>query len=533
MYEALIVEDEVLVREGIKKSINWEANGFNMPKEAYNGSDAWSIIEAYPVDVVITDIKMPGMNGIELIRKIRNSSKQIEIILLSCYNDFSYVKEALELGACDYLFKLDMLPEDVVQALQRAVLRLKKKESTNNRIKILEQTITDNLHISKAAYLLDIINGKKVNREEFLKTASALGIRLGVSSLFLAIIKIDGVDGALQKGVFGDEYAGKISILNTMDSCLAGNENAEVIYKSANEYILIINMEKVSSENKRYECCNELLKNIINSIEKEFRLQVTAGTSRRYRNIENLSIAYKESSFAADKRYFAGTGNVIYIEDFEKQMELSDEGEKIKSILRETGLCANGEFTGCIKRIFRTIRTNDIYSISDVIEISGYIMCILLKSILKNDAVIEELYLSEPYIYSSLYNKNTVEEIENYLYKITSKIEELRAGRHRDEIGMALAYIENNLGKADLSLGEVAEAVNLSKNYFSKVFKKSLGANFIDYLTKARIESAEELYRTTRLKVYQIAGRVGYADWRYFCKLYKKRTGHKLTALKR
>ncbi|MDD4188514.1 MAG: response regulator [Eubacteriales bacterium] len=533
MYKVLIVEDELLVREGIKKSIDWAANGFAPPKEAYNGSDAWSIIESSHVDVVITDIKMPGMNGIELIRKIRNSSKQMEIIILSCYNDFNYVKEALELGACDYLFKLDMMPEDIVKALQRAVEKLSSKESTNSKIKLLEQTISDNLHISKAAYLLDIVNGKKVTRDEFSKIADELAIKLGNNNMILAIIKIDDIDSALQKGIFDNDYTAKISILNLIISCISVNENAEVVYKSRNEYVLIINLGKISSENKRYEFSNELLRNIITSIENDYQLRVTAGTCRRFWSIENLGTAYKESSFAVDKRYFTGTGNIIYFEDLGQQKEIKDAGDEMKRMLREIGGNESEELAPSIQRIFSRIRSDDCYSINEVLEISSYIMCSLLKTVIKHDSIIEELYLSEPFIYSNLFKKSTIDDMEDHLRKIESRIDELRTARHRDEISRALIYIEHNLSNSALSLGEVAASVNLSKNYFSKVFKKSLGSNFIDFLTKARLENAEELYKTTRLKVYQIAGKVGYSDWRYFCKLYKKRKGHKLTSLKR
>ncbi|MDD4493148.1 MAG: response regulator [Eubacteriales bacterium] len=531
MYEVLIVDDELLVREGIKNSIDWEKNNFNIPKEAYNGSEAWNIIEASPIDVVITDIKMPGMDGIELIRKIRQLSKSIEIIILSCYNDFHYVQEALKLGACDYLFKLDMLSEDILKALQKAVERIMNQQSASNRIKALQKTISENISVAKEAFIIDMINGKKVSREEFLSIAVELGIKLDYNNLTIAIIKVDDLDSMIQNGFSGNEYSAKYSIMDTLRRTLTEYDKVEAVYKSIDEFLLLMNVEQGNSEKKRYKYCNEILSRVVADLEEEFPLRVTAGTSKRLWSLENLRIALKECAYAADKRYFTGTGRVIYYEDF---VQLKEIGEtEISFMLNEIRNCGSGEYIRSIKHIFGKIKLSYNCSMEDVIEISSNIVSILLKNISNHDSVIEELYKSEPYIYSSIYKINRINDIEAYLCQIASKIEDLLTQRYRNEIILATRYIEKNLGKPDLSLGEVAASVNLSKNYFSKIFKKNLGINFIDYLTSERIARSEELIRTTNLKVYQIAGEVGYSDWRYLCKIYKKRTGQKLTCLKR
>ena len=145
----------------------------------------------------------------------------------------------------------------------------------------------------------------------------------------------------------------------------------------------------------------------------------------------------------------------------------------------------------------------------------------------------EELYKLEPSIYSKLANFNTINEIESFICKIAREIETLLKKIYRSEICSALKYIETNLTNPGLRLAETANHVHLSKNYFGRLFRDEVGVSFYEYVLDKRVKMAQELYRTTNFKVYQIANEVGYSDWRYFCKIYKRSTGQKLTDLAR
>lgn len=532
MYTILVVDDELLVREGIKNSINWEKNGFNKPLEAYNGREAWEIIESSKIDVVLTDIKMPDMNGIELVKKIRSSSRLMEVVILSCYNDFIYVKEALKLGACDYLFKLDMLPDDILKAIRKAVERIESREQLDNRIKSLEEAVAGSATSAKEDFIIDIINGRKINIEEFVKKAAEFDIKFSPEKLVLIIIKIDNIDEIIQTSFQSDGYLIKYSILNMLIEIMGEYEKSEVICKNKDEYLLIVSDAGNNSGKKVFERYSEISMKVITSLGKYLSLKATAGVSRCLRNIESLRIAYEEAACSIDKRYFIGTGCVIFYEDSVQWKDSTN--IEISSLLCEISTADDEEdYEQKIRHIFDKLNTQKIANIKDIVEISGNIIGVLLKSVMKYDFIMEEIYKKEPQIYSKLYKFNTISEIESFICRVAAEIEELIEKRYRNEINIAIKYMEKNLGNQDTSLEAVARHVNMSKNYFSRIFKKATGESFIDYLVKMKVKKAEYLYRTTSLKIYQIAEKVGYPDWRYFCKVYKKCTGNKLTSLKK
>ncbi len=531
MYELLIVDDELLVREGIKKSIDWNTLNFNQPFEAYNGIEAWEIIETSDIDVVLTDIKMPGMNGIELIKKIRSGSKPIEVIILSCYNDFEYVREAINLGACDYLFKLDMLSEDILLSIQKAVERIKTREQLDSKIESLEKALSESIVNFKEVALIDIINGKDVNIVELSGKAADLGIPFYTNNIIFAVIKLDNIDEFFTAEHSGYEYRCKYSILNKIAEVVSEYEKADVIYKNIDEYLIFQQFSDCCSDKKIYAHNNEILTKIIRVLERNFHVRATAGTSKRVRSLQNLRLAYQECSYAVDKRYFSGTGSVIYYEDSVQQKDTSN--IVISDMLKDISNCGNEKYVQIIRSIFEKFKAEEGLGVEDVIEISSNIIGTLLRTSANHEFIIEELYKLEPSIYSRLDRFNTINEIEEFLCRIAGEIENLLQERYRSEICSAIKYIEKNLTNSNLRLTNAANHVHLSKNYFGRLFRDELGVSFFEFVLSKRVSLAQELYRTTNLKVYQIANEVGYSDWRYFCKTYKKYTGQKITNLTR
>jgi len=530
MYNVMIVDDEILVRIGIKNCIDWQKTGFNEPLEAGNGRDALEIIKEKAVDIIVVDIRMPEMDGLELIRKIKESGSTLEVIILSCHNDFEYIRTALKHGACDYLFKPEMLPDDIVKALMKAAARIESRKELDNRIKTLEQKVNASITGIKESFITDIINGKRVRIEEFESKSTEMEIKIKPINLTVMIVKLSNIENTISSVFKNDEYLLRFSITNILLESLSGYKTCEVVCKNISEYPVIISHDNERSIKNIYSLCYEVSRKIIGSLGKCLNLIPTVGISRCFHNIETLKSAYDEARYSLDKRVFLGDGSIIFYEDSvqweeNKNVEIGNLINKI----RDSGEmdCAAMAFL-----VSEIIDSHKYLKVNDLLELSANAIGILLKKAMRYDGVIKRLYNSEPEIYSRLYKLGSAEEIKKYISIIADNIDSCISGSYRNEISRAIAYIDKNLGSMDISLDSVARHVNMSRSYFSRVFKETTGESFIDYLTHRRIERAKDLYRTSGLKIYQIAEMVGYANWRYFCKVYKKHTGTRLSDLR-
>jgi two-component system response regulator YesN len=187
MYTILIVEDELFVSLGIVNSIDWAAHGFQKPLTAVNGREAWEMMQRQPVHVVMTDIKMPEMDGIQLIKTIRESDYQTEVIILSSYTDFEYVSGALELQTCSYLHKPAMMPADIALAIDKAVVRiesLKQRELTVKQMEHLYQTSAGKL---KERALLDLVNGVEKSERQL----DDLSFNVNMQACHVAVVHLN------------------------------------------------------------------------------------------------------------------------------------------------------------------------------------------------------------------------------------------------------------------------------------------------------------------------------------------------------
>ncbi|QGQ95013.1 response regulator [Paenibacillus psychroresistens] len=529
MYNLLVVDDEVMVRIGIVNCINWTENQFAPPLEASNGEEAWELIQREKIDIVLTDIRMPGMDGLELLKVIHENNKQTEVIMLSCHNDFEYVRGALELGACDYLFKPAMLPEDILKSILKAVHKLNDRVQLDGRVKKLEEQIEAIIPKIKEDYLLDIINGKKTNLLDFQAKADELNITFSTEPTVLLLIKINNISDVLANKYKDAAYLLKFSVLNIVAENLQAYPHCEIISKQTDEYMVIFSHGGENTK-KTYARVSAIGKNIIESLNQYLSLVITIGVSKADHTPENLKTAYEESCYSVDKRFMLGTLRTIFYEDSVEERKMSS--LELRSLLDSLHHHDEPNYQGKIANLFQGLRANSFVELSIALEISANIISILFKKV-ENEGVIEAVYAAEPEIYSKLFTFRHMDEMEQFLLQIAELIQNRIQGIHRKEIQMALKYMEENLGDIDINLGTVANHVNISRNYFSRLFKETTGNNFIDHLTEMRIRKAEKLYRTTELKIYQISELVGYPDWRYFSKVYKKHKGKQLSSIRR
>lgn len=531
VYKVLIADDEILIRTGIRKSVNWAEYGFEEPLEAANGFEALELMKKMDIDVVISDIKMPVMDGLELLKNVRELEMQTEFIILTCHNDFTYAKNAIWYDVCDYLFKLEMMPDDIINSLKKAINRLQGRDSLKNRITTLEKTLNESIIYAKENFIIDIIDGKTIENINSEEEIEKQGFGFKYDKLVLIVLKIDDAEQVINNSFNGNEYIFKTKILDILNGVSSRYENTEVFYKSNDQYLIIFSYKQEVSELKIREKCREISADAVREIERCLPVKTIAGVSRNNHKIFSLKQAYEEASFSIDKRFFMKEKKVIFFDESIPNKKI--ENLNINALIDKFIQSDVDEYTDKIKDIFQEIRLNVQVSQQDIMEISANIIGIMLKTAMEYAGVTEILYSEEPKVYSKLYRISNIDDVASYLIELAEKIKSLINKQYRNEIYKALKYIESQYGNPDFSLENVAEHVGMSKGHFSRIFKRAMGESFIDYVIKLRIENAIRLYRTTNLKIFQIAEQVGYPDWRYFCKLFKKYTGTKLSSIRK
>lgn len=510
MLKIFLVEDEMIMREGIKKNIDWEKENFIFSGDAADGELAYPLILQKKPDILITDIKMPFMDGLELSRLVKAELPDIKIIVLSGYDEFDYAKEAIDIGITEYMLKpvtgAKLL--ETLHKVEKSILDQREKETTKSGAG------------DKMKFFRKLVSGS-VSVSLLLKEGRELGIELAASEYNLLLLQLflgDDVDEAhchieeIRQGFqnLKETYA-NIEIIDR------GREEFWILLKGTQEYPLS------TLENDIKEAVETLIK-------AQNQMEYFGVLGKKTERLGDLSVCYE----CANERFahrFLEERNIIYQADDTANLTLDLESLNLSQSDRKV-----------LEQFLSTGLKEDIDSFIDMyFEKTGgkNIQSILFRQYVVMDIYLITVNFSQKMGYkkqelAKLYGDkqefakvfSSIEETKRYLKKLLETAIDLKEkalpGKYDTVLKQAQEYIEEHYNEYDISLNTVAACVNLSPNHFSAIFSQELGETFIEYLTKVRMEKAKELLRTTSKKSTEIAYEVGYKDAHYFGSLFKK-----------
>lgn len=523
--KVFLVEDEIVVREGIKNNIAWEKEGYQFVGEASDGELAYPMIKSMKPDILITDIKMPFMDGLELSQMVKKELPDTKIIILSGYNEFDYAKQAIHIGVTDYLLK-PISSAKLIEAINK-VREIIKKEAQEKELLIqYKQDMNGKTVIEKKNFFFEIIKNK-LTLLQVLEKGKKLGIDLAVGAYSILLLKIYSKNNPY-------EYSGYlIAAIAEIDDLLQNSVDV-IKFELENEIKAIIikaeNEKKLEILIKTY--CNRILA----LLQDKSDIEYFGGIGSIVTRISELQDSYHIANRAFSARYFTKTNQIINGSMLEKvntyhndmiDMQAIDSEKMNKSHLDkflkngskeeinhfiEEYLSSAGNVN--IKSIlFRQYIIMDIYfCITAFMESIGY----------SKDKIVAELgsfYNLEDFIAS-------VDASKKYMIRLLYKAFTLRDAIARQKYGeilkIAREYIQENYDKEDISLNTVASIVNISPTYFSAIFSQETGQTFIEFLTETRMNKAKELLMCSNLKTTEIGYEIGYKDSHYFSYIFKK-----------
>jgi two-component system response regulator YesN len=511
LYKVFLVEDEIVTRDGIRDNVNWKAAGFEFCGEASDGEIALPLIESEQPDVLITDIKMPFMDGLQLCKIIRERMPWIKIIILSGHDEFHYAQSAIKLGVSEYLLK-PISAAEILAVLQKVTAVLDQEREEREKLKRLQNQIKNNLALQREKLLLQLVVGG-VSSSEAIEQCQQLGLNIIAHYYLVVLIKID-----LHETIPQLQYNQYQQTQNIVANLISTYPGSFLTKTSAEELLLIINGENSEQLEQDSQFLAKLIKQ---EIENDISCQVTVGVGSLQQRLTDISHSFVDAltrvNKAATGELRDGNGLVAQLKLDQTAVEhylkcgLFDEFEDFFDKNLEP-LCQAALQSYLVKHYFFV----DILltTAQFVSELEGEVT-----------AVIPEIQNVENF----LMNVKTATQMKSAIKKIFSAALSFRNGQARPErtslIHTAKTYIDNHFTDPNLMLTDVADRINLSPSHFSVVFSSEIGESFKDYLTRLRIERAKELLRTTNLKCSEIAYQSGYKDPHYFSHVFKKNTG--------
>lgn len=523
MYTIVVADDEEELRKAIIRKIEWEKIGFQLVGEAENGAEALEMVEKMKPDLLLSDIRMPFISGIELARQVREIRPGTNIAFLSGFDDFSYAQQAIQYNIISYMLK----PISVTE-LTEELIKIKDKIDAKFNEFIGQQKVDLEVSGFLLPLLLDDIRANDYeNSERYLRNkAIACGVMRDENNDFrYAVITTSVVN---TQGINCTSEA----ISNSIDSIVKKYMKCESFYSEGKVITLLI-ATPVSFE----KYLHILVEEIIQTMERIMQLQCRVGVSRVADKLARCHEAYREAMKAMSYSE-CDSSEVLYIADEERGNTFDAESMvgmigKVENLIRSG---SEKELTECFQQIFDTMMENRVST-----STANFMLVQLLSSVCRIAYAVSEMdvmpQLQEHSMMSGLsFFNNSYRDIQGEITKFCLEVREMIAEQKKKSSKVfcekTLEIIEKEFGDAELSLVSVSNEISVSPNYLSALVKKMTGYTFVELLTKKRIETAKELLLCTPMKIREISEKCGYNDQHYFSYCFKKYSGISPNALR-
>ena len=535
MLKIFLAEDEVVVRETIKRMIPWEELGFELVGEAADGEMALPLLIRQQPDLLITDIKMPFMDGLTLARLAKKEIPGLKVVILSGYDDFNYAKQAIGIGVEDYLLK-PITKNALIERLSEIRSRYEHEKTQKEYYEKFQREMQAYEKNSSRDFFEALVGGS-MDMMEVYKRAEKLGLDIVAEAYNVLIFTMNcDEDFSGQR----DEYSSwEAESLELLENFFAGHSSAMLFRSNIFSYGVLLKGQRETIEENTRACVDEIRKILSRQDgRREWFLAVGQSVER----LSQIQKSYHTASRVFSQRYLYDE-NILYYDEMETmehpggQAETEDNAylQKVDvnalnpAILQK--FLSNGlqeETENFVKDYFYAIGQEPMESLvfrNYVILNVRFSVISFIKGLGCDTNEMESADTEEVLAESG---KN-MESAIAYAKKMISQAIEIRdqnsGNKNRSILKTAVDFIDSHYMDEEISLNTIANVANVSSNHFSALFSQNMGQTFIEYLTSLRMNKAKELLRCTGMRSSEIAGEIGYKDAHYFSYLFKKTQG--------
>lgn len=522
----MIVDDEFLFREAMKISLPWDKLGFEVCCEAENGFDALEKIAEYKPDVALVDINMPVMDGLELAAEIKEKELNVRVIIITGYGEFSYARQAIEVGVRNYLLK-PIEEEELIEALTAIKTKIEKERTAKLETEALLQQVNNYKPILKEMLLNELIQGNRIlGKDAMAELKDYIHVDLDSKSYRVAVIELD------EKAEYG--WSEEIRQMNCFAvSGIAGEMLKEFcLYECCRDTqgrLNILLFSELAEENLRPGAVG-IFETVRLAVSKLLAITITVGIGKAYENIRQLALSHKEALYAVRNKLMIGENIVISYEDIsEYRMEVNFYPIERKMQLHvslRTGDLPEAEKT--IRAVLNDIRTNNPPGETARFA-SIEIVSSLLEFASEAGSDVKNLFGEGLNILEEVQGKRNLDELEAWMLGILSQVLSCpgvgKSKRPSRIVEDTKKYINENYPRYDLKIDEIAKNIFVKYGHLCFLFKRETGKTINEYISDLRICKARELMDNGCHSISMVAAKVGYADANYFSKCFKKMVG--------
>ncbi len=533
LYRIILVDDEEEVRKSIIKKIGWNAAGFQVVGDAENGEEALERVEALEPDVILTDIRMPYMDGLTLAEKVRQRYPSTKIVIFSGYDDFEYAKQAIKLNVTEYILK-PVNVEELTAILKKIKANLDEEIEQKRDVSRLRENYRKSLPILREQFLNDLIS-RRIPEELIPARLKEYDIPIGGAKKWVvSAIDIEpesGNEGA-NLPLHQEKDLIPISVMQIVEEKLKDYCRFALFTSTLALGAALVVIAAIDEDNSQTGLI-DVLGDICKETRKILEVSITIGVGHRCMSLGEVSLSCKSAVDALGYKAIVGSGSTIYINDVEPvnggklQFDSRDESELIAAV----------KF-GPVEKIESSVR-QIVDRMSDAKvhfrQYQAYMLSVsncMVQLIQQYDLDMAQM-IGEGRDYGDTFTvipqMQKKEDFGRWLLPIALRMNQAmnqeRDNTMKQVIKEAKQYIMDNYQDPDLSVEKICRHLHMSPAYFSTMFKKETGQAYIAYLTEVRLDKAVELLNKTDDKTYVIAAKVGYQEQNYFSYVFKKRFG--------
>lgn len=514
----LIVDDEILVRIGLKSCIEWEKYGFEIIGEAEDGVKALEQIVLLKPDIILLDIKMPKLDGLSVMNRINEMKLDCRVVILSSFDDYEHIGEAMKLGMSDYLHKPRMSAQDILDSL----LSVKETIEKSRKFNITKQTelmLKDNA-LNKDTMLHRLLSGITDENIDVFERLSAGGAKIGRHSLHCILFSVKSLEAVLKRYEGSARTLLQQYITNIMKSLLENEKTTEFLCFSDNLYCVIVSSEAGASESKLNEKTVVMINTVADALKQFLNIDLRFGISDITRNATLLGSSFSQALKALSVHFYKKSAGIIYFAEI-NTIDFTTARKHSESLVGELRALASSKKYEDFRRVFKILEKElnetGCLSAEEVKSLFAGLL-FLLQGNQSSLKIMDEVSQYETFADLVGFFESQFDSFSNFLTENSVS----------DEYPFLIKRIINYLNDSyanDISLQLLSSVLKVSPNYISRVFKSETGQALFDYLNSVRVEKSKKLLEDGNLKIYEVGYKVGFKSSVHFNVVFGKMTG--------